>query len=157
MIILIKNSSNFRKKSPFESILEIQAQEEDFDHHEDRATKERKQPARTLERNQFLCTVFRGELDKQQVLLPDQPKSVQGCIIRSILPSGMGARGVSLEHVENMEMFSCSLTAFFPSDGISRDGSKNVNIRTCEHMILGQLRMGARQTKNAPLSQYIIS
>ena len=93
MIILIKNSSNFRKKSPFESILEIQAQEEDFDHHEDRATKERKQPARTLERNQFLCTVFRGELDKQQVLLPDQPKSVQGCIIRSILPSGMGARG----------------------------------------------------------------
>ena len=24
-------------------------------------------------------------------------------------------------------------------------------IRTCEHMILGQLRMGARQAKNAPL------
>ena len=45
--------------------------------------------------------------------------------------------------------------SFFPSDtliyGISRDGSKNFNIRTCEHMILGQLRMGARQTKNAPL------
>ena len=34
----------------------------------------------------------------------------QGCIICSILPSGMGARGVSLEHVENMEMFSCSPT-----------------------------------------------
>ena len=32
----------------------------------------------------------------------------QGCIIRSILPSGMGARGVSSEHVENMEMFSGS-------------------------------------------------
>ena len=32
----------------------------------------------------------------------------QGCIIRSILPSGMGARGVSSEHVENMKMFSCS-------------------------------------------------
>ena len=30
----------------------------------------------------------------------------QGCIICSILPSGMGARGVSSEHVENMEMFS---------------------------------------------------
>ena len=48
-----------------------------------------------------------------------------------------------------------SRTVFFPSDtliyGISRDGSKNFNIRTCEHMILGQLRMGARQTKNAPL------
>ena len=44
---------------------------------------------------------------------------------------------------------------FFPSDtliyGISRGGSKNVNIRTREHMILGQLRMGARQAKNAPL------
>ena len=24
-------------------------------------------------------------------------------------------------------------------------------MRTCEHMILGQLRMGARQAKNAPL------
>ena len=35
--------------------------------------------------------------------------------------------------------------------GISCDGSKNSNIRTCEHMILGQLRMGARQAKNAPL------
>ena len=50
-----------------------------------------------------------------------------------------------------------SRTVFFPSDtliyGISRDGSKNYNIRTCEHMILGQLRMGARQTKNAPLEQ----
>ena len=46
-------------------------------------------------------------------------------------------------------------TVFFPSDtliyGISRDGSKKYNIRTCEHMILGQLTMGAHQTKNAPL------
>ena len=45
--------------------------------------------------------------------------------------------------------------SFFPSDtliyGIPRDGSKNFNIRTCEHMILGQLTMGACQTKNAPL------
>ena len=31
------------------------------------------------------------------------------------------------------------------------DGSKNLNMRTCEHMILSQLRMGARQAKNAPL------
>ena len=48
-----------------------------------------------------------------------------------------------------------SRTVFFPSDiliyGISRDISKKINIRTCEHMILGQLRMGARQAKNAPL------
>ena len=29
--------------------------------------------------------------------------------------------------------------------------TKNVNIRTCEHVILGQLRIGARQTKNAAL------
>ena len=46
--------------------------------------------------------------------------------------------------------------SFFPSDtliyGISRDGSKNFNIRTCEYMIIGQLRMGARQTKDASLS-----
>ena len=35
--------------------------------------------------------------------------------------------------------------------GISRDGSKNFNIRTYELMIFGQLKMGARQTKNAPL------
>ena len=33
--------------------------------------------------------------------------------------------------------------------GISRASSKNFNVYTCEHMILGQLRMGARQTKNA--------
>ena len=43
----------------------------------------------------------------------------------------------------------------FPSNtliyGISRDGSKNFNIRTSEYMILGKLRMGARQAKNAPL------
>ena len=97
---------------------------------------------------------------------------VQGCIIRSILPSGMGARGVSSEHVDNMEMFSCSPTkvrsdsqrtvlwllenrALVPSDtliyGISRDSSKKFNLRTFEHMIHGQLRMGACQTKNAPL------
>ena len=49
-----------------------------------------------------------------------------------------------------------SRAIFFPSNtliyGISRDGSKNFNMRTCEHMILGQLMMGASQTKNAPLS-----
>ena len=33
-----------------------------------------------------------------------------GCIICSILPSGMGARGVSSEHVENMELFFSSPT-----------------------------------------------
>ena len=38
-----------------------------------------------------------------------------------------------------------------PYLGISRDGSKNFNIHTCEHMILCQLRIGARQAKNAPL------
>ena len=34
----------------------------------------------------------------------------QGCISCGILLSGTGARGVSSEHMENMEMFSCSLT-----------------------------------------------
>ena len=50
-----------------------------------------------------------------------------------------------------------SRTVFFPSDtliyAICRDGSKNYNIRACEHMILGQLRMGARHTIYAPLNQ----
>ena len=32
-----------------------------------------------------------------------QLREGQGCRSRSILPSRMGARGVSLEHVENME------------------------------------------------------
>ena len=48
-----------------------------------------------------------------------------------------------------------SRRVFFPSDtliyGISRDSSKNYHIRTFEHMILGQLRMGAPQTNYAPL------
>ena len=48
-----------------------------------------------------------------------------------------------------------SKTIFFPSNtliyGISRDGSKKFNICTCEHVILGQLRMRGHQTKNAPL------
>ena len=50
-----------------------------------------------------------------------------------------------------------SRTICFPSDipiyGISHDGSKNFNTRTCEHTIFGQLMMGARQKKNAPVHQ----
>ena len=94
----------------------------------------------------------------------------QGRINCGILISGIRARGVSSEHMENMEMFSCSPIfrcalilrelnqifisylfkrgqeqSFFPSktliNGISRDDSKNFNIRTCEHMILGQLKI----------------
>ena len=34
----------------------------------------------------------------------------QGCISCGILVSGIRARGVSSEHIENMEMFSCSPT-----------------------------------------------
>ena len=37
----------------------------------------------------------------------------------------------------------CINFAILPSS-ISRDGSKKINIRTCEHMILGQRTMGAR-------------
>ena len=44
-----------------------------------------------------------------------------------------------------------SRTIFFPSNtliyGISHDGSKKFNIRTCEHMILGHLTMGAQKNK----------
>ena len=48
--------------------------------------------------------------------------------------------------------------AMFPSNTLiySRDGSKNINIRTCEQLIFGQLMMGARQAKNAPLPVIII-
>ena len=35
---------------------------------------------------------------------------MQGCISCGILVSGIRARGVSSEHMENMEMFSCSPT-----------------------------------------------
>ena len=34
----------------------------------------------------------------------------QGCISCGILVSGIRARGVNSEHMENMEMFSCSPT-----------------------------------------------
>ena len=54
-----------------------------------------------------------------------------------------------------MFVWGKSRTIFLPSNtllyDISRDGSKKFNIGTCEHMILGQLGMGARQAKNAPL------
>ena len=36
--------------------------------------------------------------------------NTQGCISCGILVSGIGARGVNSEHMENMEMFSCSPT-----------------------------------------------
>ena len=42
-------------------------------------------------------------------LLP-QALGSQGCINCGILVSGIRARGVSSEHMENMEMFSCSPT-----------------------------------------------
>ena len=35
---------------------------------------------------------------------------IQGCINCGILVSGIRSRGVSSEHMENMEMFSCSPT-----------------------------------------------
>ena len=50
--------------------------------------------------------------------------------------------------------------SIFPSDTLmygDGDGSKHFNIRTCEHMILGQLRMQARQTKNAPLRSSVLT
>ena len=40
----------------------------------------------------------------------DSVTSMQGCISCGILVSRIRARGVSSEHMENMEMFSCSPT-----------------------------------------------
>ena len=48
--------------------------------------------------------IFNALLAKTWIL------GLQGCIICSIIPSGMEAREVSSEHVENMEMSSCSPT-----------------------------------------------
>ena len=44
---------------------------------------------------------------------------MQGCMNRSILPSGMGARRVSLEHVENMELWLSENHALVPRDPCS--------------------------------------
>ena len=56
----------------------------------------------------------RGLRATEKLLRPTKIEEVpfrwQGCINCAILPSGMGAHGVSSEHVENMEMFSCSPT-----------------------------------------------
>ena len=48
------------------------------------------------------CPMFCGQ--------SDWTHGTQGCISCGILVSGIWARGVSLEHMENMEMFSCSPT-----------------------------------------------
>ena len=75
----------------------------------------------------FLETVF------SQVLIHD---FTQGCIIRSILPSGMGARGVSSEHVENMRCFPvlqlrCALILREPCSGFWRIWCYNKHIHVC--------------------------
>ena len=62
------------------------------------------------------------------------------------------------ENCSPTEMFveGKTRTVFFPTNtliyGICRDGSTNYDIRTCEHMILSQLQMGASQTNFAPLN-----
>ena len=43
-------------------------------------------------------------------IIENGPAADQGCISCGILVSGIRARGVSSEHMENMEMFSCSPT-----------------------------------------------
>ena len=52
----------------------------------------------------------RGQPMSRLGVLPPSSTRRQGCINCAILPSRMGARGVSSEHVENMEMVSCSPT-----------------------------------------------
>ena len=64
-------------------------------------------PAEAMEKTMMMMMMRR----RSRTMIVDAPKRVyQGYIIRSILPSRMGARGVSSEHVENMEMFSFSPT-----------------------------------------------
>ena len=90
----------------------------------------------------------------------------QGYISCGILVSGIRAHGEhgdvflfsnlgALWFLENLIRYSLHICYLFPSKtliyGISRDDSKNFNIRTCEHMILGQLRIWARTTTYAAL------
>ena len=96
----------------------------------------------------------------------------QGCIIRSILPSGMGGRGVhgDVFLFSNLGALWISLIFIACLFKGSQEQSFFLQtllftaflvtvlkiltcIRNCEHMILGQLRMGARQAKNAPLQK----
>ena len=48
--------------------------------------------------------------DSGMIIFYPSQQLAQGCISCGILVSGIGARGVSSEHMENMEMFSCSPT-----------------------------------------------
>ena len=50
------------------------------------------------------------KLTLAQLYNPKIWPKVQGCISCGILVSGIWARGVSSEHMENMEMFSCTPT-----------------------------------------------
>ena len=95
-------------------------------------------------------------LRKIKIKLVSVPNWNQGCILCSILPFGMRARG---EHGDlfpvlqlrcalilrevNQILIACLFKGsqeqfFFPSNtliyDISRDGSKKFNIRTCEHV-----------------------
>ena len=56
-----------------------------------------------LETAVFVRNVIQIYKDKKCNFGDCEVGATQGCINRSILPSGMGARGVSSEHVENME------------------------------------------------------
>ena len=64
----------------------------------------------------FLFCVISSESDKSTKALQSNYYQIsflkcdQGCISCGILVSGIRARGVSSEHMENMEMFSCSPT-----------------------------------------------
>ena len=68
-----------------------------------------------VEKTQFsdsslVATVRRFSKPTLQEEVDGRTEYKQGCISCGILVSGIGARGVSSEHMENMEMFSCSPT-----------------------------------------------
>ena len=61
-------------------------------------------PAEAMEKTMMMMRRRRS-----RTMIVDAPKRVyQGYIIRSILPSRMGARGVSWEHVKNIENLEMS-------------------------------------------------
>ena len=63
----------------------------------------------SVEKGKVLCpTNCGGKIEKHNQKMSNAiPQGVISC---GILVSGIGARGLSSEHMENMEMFSCSPT-----------------------------------------------
>ena len=73
---------------------------------------------------------------------------LQGCINCAILPSRMGARGVSSVHVENMEMFSLF-------SNLSALGFSENLIRYSLHICLREVKNNLFSFKNSYLRHFL--